>query len=286
MPPAELFAIGSAASFALNNVTVRSALRTFRSPFSALLTISSGMAVLWVLVLIRGYEVPSSAYALALFALRGVLDPGISLFLIFIALRKVGVAITVPIIAAAPLVSTTLSVLLLKEALSTAIVAGTLMIIGGVVLLTLKQEKTSNSLRQVLIAVAGSAAIGVAAVVTKMALNVSNTPVSGMAVAFLSGIIFQLLAIAVLNKWKELPFKWKAAKWFILAGFFAAAAFTLMFMAIASGKVSVVFPLLSTQPLFALILSFVLLRQYERITRSVVLGTAAIVTGAALLSIV
>ncbi|MBI2176637.1 DMT family transporter [Candidatus Woesearchaeota archaeon] len=286
MPPAELFAIGSAIAFALTNVTVRNALRKFSSPFTALLTVSSAMVVLWLVVLLQGLEIPSTAPALALFAIRGILDPGISALLIFIALRRIGVAVTVPIIAASPFVSTTLSVIFLNESLTTAIISGTLLIIAGVVLLTLKQGKVTSSLKYVLMAVAGSAAIGAAAVATKLALNISNTPVSGMASAFTSALLFQLIVIAWLGKWKEVPLSLKAAKWFVIAGMFAAAAFTLMFLAIGLGKVSVVFPLLSTQPLFALILSFVLLRQQERITRNVILGTAAIVAGAALLSVV
>lgn len=285
MPSPELFAIGSAISFALNNVTVRKALRTYGSPFTALLTISSAMIVLWLVVLFQGLEIPSSMPALALFALRGILDPGISALLIFIALRKVGVAVTVPIIAASPFVSTTLSVIFLKEALSIAILAGTLLIIAGVVLLTLKQEKANGSLKYVLMAVAGSAAIGAAAVVTKFSLNISNTPLSGLGIAFLAAIIFQLLVMVAMSKWKEVPLKLKAVGWFAFAGLFAAAAFALMFLAIGSGNISVVFPLLSTQPLFALILSFILLRRQERITKSVVLCTAAIVAGAALLSV-
>ncbi|MBI2580701.1 hypothetical protein HYV85_02735, partial [Candidatus Woesearchaeota archaeon] len=45
MPPAELFAIVRAIAFALTNVTVRSALRKFSSPFTALLTVSSAMVI-------------------------------------------------------------------------------------------------------------------------------------------------------------------------------------------------------------------------------------------------
>lgn len=284
MAAAELLAIGSALAFAVTNILVRNALKAFSSPFTAVVMFFSATVAMWAVVAGFGYELPSSTYAFALFALRGVLDPGIAALLVFVALRTIGVAITVPIIAASSLVSTSMSVILLKESLTAAIISGTLLIIGGVVLLTRKQGKTASGLKYVLLAVLGSVAIGAANVATKLALNSSNTPISGIAVAFTAGLAFQLIVLILLKKWDELPLKLAAAKPFVLAGLLVAGAFTLMFLATGAGNVSVIIPLLSTQSLFTLILSFLLLRQQEKITKSIVLGTLAIVTGAVLLS--
>ncbi|MBI2145119.1 DMT family transporter [Candidatus Woesearchaeota archaeon] len=284
MPAAEIFAVASALAFALTNIFVKNALRAFSSPFSALITVSSAMAALAIVSLSLGGGFPSSTYAVALFALRGVLDPGISALLVFVALRKIGVSITVPIIAASSLLSTALSIILLKELLTAAIILGTLLIVGGVTALSVKKGKANGSIRYVGAAVLASAAIGAANVITKLALNSSNTPISGMAVAFAAAAAFQLLVVISLRKWKEVPLKLNLARGFAIAGLFAAAAFTLMLVAFGKGNVTVVGPLLSTQPLFTLILSIFLLKEKERITRNIVLGTAAIVAGAVILS--
>ena len=283
MPAPELLAVGSALAFSISNLTVRKALKSVSSPFGAIVTFSFATLAMWLLVILGHYDTPSRQ-GLALFGLRGLLDPGISALFVFVAFRKIGISITIPIIAASSLISTTLSVILLNESLTLAIILGTLMIMGGVALLTVKKNKVEN-IKYAGFAILGSTAIGLANVVTKFALNDSNTPVAGVAVAFSAGLAFQLLAMAALKKWKEIPLKFETAKLFALAGLVVAVAFVLMIMATALGKVSIIVPLLSTQPLFALILSFLFLRAQEKITRGVILGTAAIVTGAALLSL-
>ncbi len=279
-----LIALLSAFFYSFGNVIIRRSLGKDGSPFNAILVFLSGTAFMWLFVLVAGYELPSAA-ASAFFALRGIMDPGIAAFLAFVAFKRLGASLTIPIIAAAALVSTALSVAFLHEALTFLIVIGTILIIAGVWLLAFKHDSVASNRKYILIAIAASALIGAGAVVTKVALNVSDMPFSGLAISFSAAFIVQVLVITFAGKWGELPLGWKKTRVFLAAGLIIAAAFLTTYFAFSKGAVNIVAPLLSTQPLFALVLSAILLRNYEKITRNIVIGTAVIVAGAALLSI-
>lgn len=279
-----LIALLSAFFYSFGNVIIRRSLGKDGSPFNAILVFLSGTAFTWLFVLIGSYELPSAA-ASAFFALRGLMDPGIAAFLVFVAFRKLGASLTIPIIAAASLVSTALSVAFLHEALTLLIAIGTMLIIAGVWLLAFKHDSIALNRMYVLIAIAASVLIGAGAVVTKAALNVSDMPFSGLAISLSAALLVQALVITFARKWGELPFGWKKSKVFLAAGIIIAAAFLTTYFAFSKGAVNVVAPLLSTQPLFALVLSVILLKDYEKITRNIVIGTVVIAAGAALLSI-
>jgi len=281
---AELFAISSALFLATSSIIIRIGLRK-ASPFSSLIAFSTGMVFIWLIVLITGYEMPSSK-ATIIFAVRGLFEPGLAALLLFTAFKKVGVTITVPIIAASPLISTTLSVLILKENITLPIIFGTILVMGGVISLVFRHPHTKINKKYILLAVAGSTLIGIGAVITKSGLNISNTPISGLAISMSAAILLQIVVITFLKKWAEIPKNWEKAKLFMIAGIISSIGFILMFLALSIGLVSVVFPLISIQPLFALILSRIFLKKHETITRYVILGTVMIVAGASILTLV
>ncbi len=280
----ELIALLSAFFYATGNVVIRRSLGKSGSPFNAIAVIFSGAVFMWLFVFLAGYGLPPIA-ASVLFALRGAMDPGIAAFLAFIAFRRVGASLTIPIIAAASLASTALSVAFLREALTLPIGFGTILILAGVWLLAFKHDSIASNKKYVLVAIAASAIIGAGAVVTKAGLNISDAPVSGLAISFSAALLVQAIVITLARKWGEVPFGWKKSRVFLMAGIVIAVAFLTTYLAFSKGAVNIVAPLLSTQPLFALVLSAVLLRNYEKITRNIIIGTVVIVAGAALLSI-
>jgi len=280
---AELLAIGTALAFAIGAITTRFALNKHPSAFSALITFASATAILWGIVIVKGYEIPQNP-ALMLFALRGVIDPGIVAFLFYVGFRRLGISITVPIIAAAPLISTSLAVIFLNEAMTLPILVGTLLIVGGVVLLTFKPSKIKFDKKYVFFAIAGTILIGISAIITKMAIDRSDSPIGGVTISFTVGLLVQVIIIAALRKFKELPRSSDAIKAYLLVGIFVAAAFVLYHLAFAAGSVSVVFPLIAVQPFFVLLLTRIFLKKHEVITKNIIIGTVLIVAGAVLLT--
>jgi drug/metabolite transporter (DMT)-like permease len=64
-----------------------------------------------------------------------------------------------------------------------------------------------------------------------------------------------------------------------------AIAFLFYFLGLQSTNASIFFPLVQTQPLFAVVLSSIFLNQLEIISRWTALGSLIIVSGAALVVI-
>ena len=283
--PAELFAIMSAFFLASSGVVARIALIKKGSPFTAFLTFASGTVLVWLLVLILGQELPNKTGAL-FFILRGIIDPGIAAFIIYVALRKIGVVFVTPIIAASPLVSTLLSVIFLKEILTLFIAFGTFLIILGAVLLSFRRTQNKTHLKYIIMVGVSSSIIGLSAFITKFALNISDTPVSGLALSFTTGIIVQILIITLFKKWKDLHMGWNNAKFFFLSGIFVSIGFVFGFLAFSKGDLIIVAPLVSMMPLFALILSHLILKKHETITKNIIIGTVFIVLGVAILALV
>jgi uncharacterized membrane protein len=66
---------------------------------------------------------------------------------------------------------------------------------------------------------------------------------------------------------------------FFLSGFFEALGALLTLIALTTGRVVIVSPIVATTPLFSLVISLVFLRAREKITAVTVLGTTAVVAG-------
>ena len=156
----------------------------------------------------------------------------------------------------------------------------------GVVMLNFGHTLNRVPLKYLIIVGIGSSIIGVSAFLTKFALNLSDTPVTGLAFSFTTGIIVQILIITVLKKWKDLHMGWNNAKYFILSGILVSIGFIFGFLAFSIGDLIIVAPLVSVMPLFALILSHIILKKHESITKNIVIGTVFIVLGASILAFV
>jgi uncharacterized membrane protein len=66
---------------------------------------------------------------------------------------------------------------------------------------------------------------------------------------------------------------------FSLSGFFEALGALLTLMALTTGRVVIVSPIVATTPLFSLVISMIFLRGKEKVTTITILGTIAVVTG-------
>jgi len=281
---AEIFALLTALFLSMGSIALRKGLLRNPSPFVGLLMFSVSTIVLIVFLLIRGFEVPEGQ-AILFFMLRGVLDPGLAPLLLFVAFARLGATVTVPILVSSPIVSTTLSVIFLGESLSTFIVLGTALVIIGAAVLAISGNHHKIHRKYLIMAVGGMILIGFANVVAKLGFNQSDTPVEAMAIAFTTALVVIFIMVSSLNKWKEIPTKWADAKFFVIAGILAAIGLTFSMFAISKGDVSVVGPLFGAQPVFVLVWSYFLLKEHEKITKFVILGTLLIVGGVAFLTI-
>ncbi|MBI2580259.1 EamA family transporter, partial [Candidatus Woesearchaeota archaeon] len=81
------------------------------------------------------------------------------------------------------------------------------------------------------------------------------------------------------NKLPGIPVIRKALPLFAIAGAINTIGIILNFQALKLGQVSVVHPILNSQPLFATLYGYLFLKQHEKITLPVVLGAVVVVAG-------
>jgi len=107
----------------------------------------------------------------------------------------------------------------------------------------------------------------------------------GATLTTLAGFVFLVTFIPLFPK-NQKPNQFDRPKaWYIfgVCGLLNAMGFFLHFTALNIGDLSIVSPLTSTAPVFSLIMSYFLLRSVERITPAILVGTACMVVGAALI---
>ena len=159
---------------------------------------------------------------------------------------------------------------------------GTTSIVAGVVVLSLKMEKTGGWKKNgLIIALFAALAHGLSAIPRKIALDAVNAPILGGLVESAAAISF--FAAYTLFLGKKLSFNRTSLGIFSLRSAFNALALSLLFVALGIGAVTTVSPLNETSPLFTILLSFIFLRKIEKVTTKTIAGAGLIVLGAALI---
>ncbi|MBI3015382.1 MAG: EamA family transporter [Candidatus Tectomicrobia bacterium] len=170
----------------------------------------------------------------------------------------------------------------LGEVLTLQILLGTVLIILGV--MNLSQEKRQQRPwrpQDLLYAVLATAFYGLSSVIRKWGIREIPDPVLGAAVNSLAAAILVGIFTSV-RRGEGRPAMGRSAGWYYVAsGISAATAILFVFMALSYGDVVVVSPLMSTRPLFAILLSFLFLRDVERVTWRIFLGGVLVVLGSA-----
>jgi drug/metabolite transporter (DMT)-like permease len=215
--------------------------------------------------------------ALFLFLMLGLFHPGMSLFLSYEGLRRIGPTISVTMTSTSPLFATAGAMAVLGESPSGWVLLGTVGIVGGVIVLSWQGTGHRDWNIAALVFPLGAAVVrGMTQMGYKYALNLLPTPFTAVLLSY--SVSFVMGSIVFRAVGKPLPTKqgWGLG-WFLLSGLINGTAILCLYTALGVGQVSVVAPLVSTFPLFTLALG--MLFHLERITRRVYLGVLLVVIG-------
>jgi drug/metabolite transporter, DME family len=146
------------------------------------------MGILWPLAIALTNFDGVNLASFVFFALSGVLSPGIIRLLYYQGLRKLGASMNSSIHAAYPLYSALLAVMFLNETMSVLNVAGIFVILVGIVVADLSISRHCSgggaSWKNLMFPIQAGVTFGVSHIIRKYALNISNTPVVGVAIAY------------------------------------------------------------------------------------------------------
>jgi drug/metabolite transporter (DMT)-like permease len=272
----------SAFLFGVMTVLVRIALRTGVAPeLGSLFTILPAAAVTLVVALARGSWDFASAWP---FVLAGLLAPGIAQILFTFAVRDAGASRTSVTVGTAPLFAVATALVFLDEPLVAGLVVGAALIVTGGILLASDRARPEHFKRIGLIyALLGTAAFATRDTLVRwLVTDVSDVdPVLAASVAMLTGVVVALAFVLL----KRAPVTRAAAVGFIPAGLCYGLSYVFLFEAFDHGRVSVVSPIVATESLWGVTLSWLVLQKSEHVGQRLVAGAVLVVAGGVLIGI-
>lgn len=232
--------------------------------------------------------------AIAAFALVGVVGSFLARIITFESVRTIGASRTAPIVAANVFVASFLAWLFFGERLTVAHLAGIVLIVGGIAVVSYETARGSDpdaSLRELgrslTLPLLAAVLIGLEPVLVSYGLGAGGDVLTGVATSALAGTITVVLYLGGTGRLAGSMFvPTRSTKWYVGAGVASTSGFLAYFAALEVAPVVIVVPLLQTTPLFVALLSAVFLPAHlERVSWRLVTAAGVVVIGAAIVSI-
>jgi drug/metabolite transporter (DMT)-like permease len=294
----EGLALCAAFCFASAAVTAKLGTGTRNMGLGLLLSLGSSTLLLGVTMAVMADEWSVPIAALSLFALSGLAGPGVGRGLLMQGVRDVGTSVTVPVQSSAnAVIASAAGALLFSEDVGGGRVLALAVIVTGILAcvaggsanrsplqdMTIESRPWSLSLLALRLPVAAGAAFAASDILRKAALEGDGDAVLGSFIGSATAFMAWLIAYSSSPQLRT-PFRLSpSAGWFLLSGLFTAAAGILSMFALERGDLSVVVPILASQPVIVVGLGALLLRDQEQLRRGTVLGAALVVIGIAAL---
>lgn len=281
------YSFQAALCFSISHILIRRGLVDSNAMTGSFISLSMSAVILWLAV---PFFVPLSALwnpAALTFVVAGIFAPGIGRTLSYVGIEKIGVSRSVPIANSSPIFASIFAVVFLAEAWVLQNVIGTLLVIGGVIVLSMAKPAQGEWRKiDAIYPLIGALAFGASTTLRKAGLGFINAPLLAAAVTAGSAAIFSFTLLQIRGGKKAFKLTRRSAAWLFPAGVFNTAAMLSVFFALSHGKVVIVEPLVSSNPVTTLLLTSIFLRDVESLTLRVILGAALTVTGTILVVLV
>jgi drug/metabolite transporter (DMT)-like permease len=302
-----LVAVLAALGWAGQYVFIRLGTRTGSVTGAMLVSLACNAALVVPGVAVAYYpDYGLTAVSAALFAGAGIAGSVLSRVAQFEATRTIGASRTAPVVSTTALVSTLLAALFLDETLTVPHLAGIVLIVGAVAVITretARDEGTVDSLADagayLLLPVLAAVTLGVEPILLKVGFATGTPTFVGLAVMVSAAAVGYAAFVAVRDGPRSLSPPSVAGvdgdgdgngdgnlRWFLGAGVAGTLALVGYFAALAVAPVVVVVPILQAAPLLVVGLSAVFLpRGLERVTPRLVAASIAVVVGTVVVSL-
>jgi DME family drug/metabolite transporter len=277
---AQLIALLTALTYASALISSRRGLRYSTPTTVTLVSIMVQNATLWTAVFLSGGIPRVSWIAVALFCVVGTFQMGVRLFA-YNGVLKIGASRSAALQSISPLISATIAITVLHEHATLLIIAGTFLVVIGIVLVSWKAERELPGFRwwYLLLPLGAACLTGMNHPIRRYAFSLSNEPLFFSA---FMGIVsfFGFLAYMIPSRQKQ-PIHWdrRALPAFVWTGIFETLSILFIMTALSIGRVVVVAPLAATYPVWALLGAKLFLRDVEKISWKTVIGILSVVVG-------
>ena len=235
---------------------------------------------LWTAVFATGGIPAVSWVAVGIFCIVGTFQMGVRL-LAYTGVLKIGASRSSSLQSISPLIAATIAITILGEPASTLIIAGTLLVVGGIALVSWKAERELPSFRwwHLLLPVGAACLTGINHPLRRYAFGISDEPLFFSAFMGLVSL-FGFLVYRAVSPQKQRMEWGVGARWpFLCTGIFETLSIVLIMTSLSLGRVVVVAPIAATYPAWALIGAKLFLRDVEKITLKTVVGILSVVGG-------
>jgi drug/metabolite transporter (DMT)-like permease len=217
------------------------------------------------------------------FLAAGTVAPGITQVLFTRAVGLIGPSRTTILVGASPVLSATIAIALLDEPVRAALVAGTLLVVGGGTMLAWERGGPRGLLTLgTLLATAAAVLFSVRDNFVRWAERGNAVP-GVVAAACSLGTASLVIAAIVLRRSGGLSRTRAAAAPFLLSGLIYGTAYACLLTAFDHGRVTIVAPLYGTESLWAVLISSVMLRRAEAVGLRLAAASVLVVAGGALI---
>jgi drug/metabolite transporter (DMT)-like permease len=285
---AVLLALASAFLFGAMTVALRFALRAQPEADLGAVVTSATAFVVVAAAAVLDTETGELARPreLVVFALAGLLAPGLSQLLFMLAIRDAGSSRASVVVGAAPLFGATMAVGLLGEPLEWPLALGAvLVVVAGVLLVGETVRPEHFRLVGMGFALIATLLFSTRDVIVRWySEEASLGSIEAAAAALAAGVLVMVAFSAVAHRGDLIKaLTQPGLVRFVPAGVFFGLSYVLLFDAYYRGKVTVVSPLVATESLWTVLLSALLLRRAELVGARLLLGAVLVVTGGVLI---
>jgi len=284
---AELFAIMTALLRGFAAIPTKIGLRNSNPETSTLIYLTLNTVLLWSMTFLLYSVEQISINGLEYFALAGIFAPGIARLFRDVGIEKLGVTISSPIVGTNTLFSVLLSTIFIGEEITIYIISGALVIVLGLNMLTWKRgENIEWRKKDLIYPIIAAILFASSTNLRKIGLEKTGYPVFGAALTSTISLIVLLLSLLV-NKSREsaLDFNKDSMKFFVFSSVLSCLAFLFYFNSLYMSYIVKIQPIAATNPLFALLFSHIFLKNVEKITLNVVVGSVLVFVGIVLILI-
>lgn len=218
------------------------------------------------------------------FVFAGLLAPGLAQILFTFGVRDAGASRTSVTVGTAPLFAVAIALVFLDEPLVAGLILGAALIVTGGILLATDRARPEHFRRIGLV----FAFVGTIVFATRDALirwlGTEAADVDPRLATFVTMLTGTAVAVAFVL-WTRTKLSRHAALAMLPAGLCYGMSYVLLFEAFYRGRVSVVSPIVATESLWGVLLSWLVLRRSENIDARLVAGAVLVVAGGVLIGV-
>ena len=280
----ELWAIISAAAWAVDSILVRKGTPYSNPSTAALISFAVNAAVLVPYILIQYPWEKILQPANLFFVMSGIIQPAIVRVLFYVGIVRLGVSRAGPIRGTSPFFSVAIAFFLFHDRPELIVYVGGLLTIAGTWAVSYQRPGESKwRVLDLMFPLSAAMLASVSQNIRKMGLNVTAEPVVASTITTATSLVCLLGSMAVSGK-RSIQINRQCLPYYGGAAVFALIGQLSNFIALNGGQISVVSPLINTTPLFVIGLTWLFLRGEEKINRNVVIGVILLVGGIALIT--